>query len=81
MNFDMLEMNVIRKFDADIGRKNVTSTEAALNVASCIGFIASAEMEGGDDAIEFRIGQLIHAVIVYCETKNLTLTKCLERVA
>jgi len=80
MNFDMLEMEVVRIFDLEIGKKNVTSVESALNLTSCAGMVATTEMLGDDSHIEQAIGALVHSIIIYCETKNLTLTKCLEKI-
>ena len=79
MNFDMLEMEVVR-FADDNGLSDVKSADAALWLNSQMGNLLADEFEGDIDSIKNSVGAIVVSLIAYCDSRNINLTKCLELI-
>lgn len=79
MNYDMLEMEVIRTMDAK-GLSGIKPKEAAEAVWAEASELIDLEMVNNVEEIPDTVGNLIVSLIAYCDARHINLAKCLELV-
>ena len=77
MNFDMLEMEVIRFADKN-GLSGVLPKDAANFVAMQAENLIGNEQTDDLTTIKNSVGSIVVALIAYCDSRDITMTECLD---
>lgn len=79
MSYEMLEMEIIRDIDKSVRLKDFDPVFALLGIVTMVGELANHEIVGDLKEIKKSVGDVVCALIVYCASHDISLTKCLAK--
>lgn len=78
MNYEMVEINVIRWAEARKIIPRATASSQLMKAVTEMGELVDAELKSDMPEIKDAVGDVIICLINYCALKDISLVKCLE---
>ena len=78
MNYEMVEINVIRWAEARKIIPRATASSQLMKAVTEMGELVDAELKDNMPEIKDAVGDVMVCLINYCALKDISLVKCLE---